>query len=319
MIQQSARLSYHVWVCPRLANAFVYGLPQNSKLSRTRSPISHLQQRPSMPRGYLKHNKDVSRNRERGGASHTTRHPPVPDRRRQRKQANKSCIDNNDFYAVSRDSDCSDVRSPAKLKLGNCPICFEAAPVVVLSKKCWHEPACYACLRKVLVTNAQKDVRNYPLTCFHPQCQKPVVVEQLQKHGLLHTSEEVKKHHELTVLAKKRKNSFLTIRCPYPDCDHPRLLPKKFLSSNFERYFGCRACHNFYTVSPFYATLHALERIERDNDGWARCPSCYMVISKGWGCDHMTCGACDYSFDWERALSRPPLARPPDDEIYQWW
>ena len=209
-------------------------------------------------------------------------------------------------------------------KVGECPICFETGPVVELSKKCWHEPACRKCLRRIMVTHAQKDVQNFPLNCFHPQCRKPVHSEQLQKHNLLCTKDEIKKHYELTVLAKKRKPNFgdaLTVRCPH--CDHPRVLRETFLNGNTEHCHGCNACHKTYSVSPFYATIRALENLKTDdggcNAGWARCPSCHIVISKGGGCNHMFCVACNHEFDWDKAQRRPPLARPPNDEIYLWW
>lgn len=56
--------------------------------------------------------------------------------------------------------------------------------------------------------------------------------------------------------------------------------------------------------------IHFLENLERDkkgiNDGWARCPGCKIMISKGDGCDHMTC-VCGRHFSWSVAGGSEPV------------
>jgi len=79
-------------------------------------------------------------------------------------------------------------------------------------------------------------------------------------------------------------------------------------------------------MSPFYATIRALENMGSDNigmnDGWARCPRCSILISKGDGCEHMWCTYCDYGFDWDVTQEKKRQirhARVPEREIHLWW
>ena len=60
-------------------------------------------------------------------------------------------------------------------------------------------------------------------------------------------------------------------------------------------------------ITSHSSTIKAIESIKRDaaggNDGWARCPRCRITISKGSGCDHMTC-VCGNNFSWGDALRK---------------
>lgn len=203
-----------------------------------------------------------------------------------------------------------------------CTICFKEYPLICLSTKCkWHEAACQKCLHRVYVTTAQQSPRSYPLTCFHPLCSQPIHASQLQKHGIFASPHEVRKHHEMLVLAKINKSDRRTVHCP--ECDMPRGV---LLSGDKDLTFGCANCNTRYQVSPFYATLRALDNMKCDNigmnDGWARCPNCGIVISKGDGCEHMECTYCEHEFYWDEVQQkkeRVPHARVPIEQIHLWW
>mmetsp|Transcript_19797 Transcript_19797/g.41620 ORF Transcript_19797/g.41620 Transcript_19797/m.41620 type:complete len:284 (-) Transcript_19797:172-1023(-) len=283
-----------------------------------------------MPRGYLKKSKDVSRKQARGGSSRSKK----PWWQRNGGEIYK---DYNTYWKKTENisSALDDVpvdpiknvprrkfENPPKLnyQVSECAICFEEAPLICLSDRCkWHGAACFKCLRTVHVKNAQKSSKNYPIVCFHPLCKQNIQFGQLEKHGLLATPEEAKKHHEMVVLHKIETNPEMrTVHCPI--CQFPRGVSK----FDKDRKYGCTNCKKSYIVSPDYATICALEKIGVDgfgcNDGWAKCPNCKILISKGDGCDHMTCIYCDHEFSWEDAQnSFGRLARPPDEEIYLWW
>jgi len=204
--------------------------------------------------------------------------------------------------------------------IAECAICFEETPVLCLSRKCrWHDAACSKCLRRVYVINAQNVTKNYPLCCFHPQCGQPVIAAQLEKHKLFASEAEVKKHYKMVILAKiKNTEGMRTVHCPW--CE----IPKGIRDLCRDRKYNCKNCSHPYLVLLDYATIHALEKIVKDdfgrNNGWARCPGCSILISKGGGCDHMVCGNCGLNFSWKKTAEKSiPLARPPDDEIYLWW
>lgn len=112
-----------------------------------------------------------------------------------------------------------------------------------------------------------------------------------------------------------------TVHCP--KCDAPRGVGKL---GDEDKVFGCRNCKCLYLVSPSYAIIRALENMKSDkigiNDGWANCPGCNILISKGDGCEHMVCLYCDHEFYWDDAQEKKDKichARVPDSEIYRWW
>ena len=214
-------------------------------------------------------------------------------------------------------------KTVATYPIGECAICFETGPLVCLSNKCkWHDAACRQCLHRVYVTNAQKSVKHYPLTCFHPLCDQSVQAAQMDKHRLFASPAEAKKHHGMLVLSRIDKTDGMrTVHCP--KCDTPRGIRQL---GDKERKFGCDNCNARYLVSPFYATLRALENMKSDqfgiNDGWGKCPGCGILISKGFGCDHMDCLYCGREFSWDVVQKKKEEikhARIPEGEIYLWW
>jgi len=286
-----------------------------------------------MHRGYLKHNKAISKKKARGGSSgrgYRAEKEPESARARHvvqdfvlgtpatKKSSNlQKAKDNYQSSNLQKDKD--------NYPVGECAICFETGPVVCMSSKCkWHAAACHKCLHRIYVTDAQKSAKSYPLKCFHPCCDQPVQAAQLGKHNLFATPAEEKKHHDMLVLSKIEKtNGMRTVYCPNPKCVTPRGIKRV---GETDREYGCNNCKHRYLVSPFYATYRALDYMKSDkfgvNCGWANCPRCGIMISKGDGCSHMNCIYCGHDFDWYEALDKKcktPHAIVPENEIYLWW
>lgn len=236
--------------------------------------------------------------------------------------------------------------------IGECPICFGSGPVVQVSAQChWHEAACYRCLRQMYVTEAQKDAKNYPLRCFHPQCRQRIHPYELQSSNLIQSESEKKKHSQMhteakrlqkeaingpiqvkhqalmeeskerrlaKVLERNKSRGLRTVHCPH--CHVPSGVG--IVAGN--KVASCKKCHLDYFLSPNFPTYHALEKIQKDkfgaNCGLGHCPKCGIVICKGDGCPHMVCGYCHADFRWTDAgVQIPRLAYPHPTEIHMWW
>lgn len=192
-------------------------------------------------------------------------------------------------------------------KESECPICCEVRPLISLMKKCKHPPACRECLHEIYVSQAQQNVSNYPLQCYHPECTKPILASQLINHGVFRSDEEIQKHHRLSMLSKAYSDSGrLVAHCP--DCDFPRLV------RNQEK-AHCKKCGSNFEITrdanhSKKSTIEALKAIKRDkighNYGWTFCPGCKMIVSKGDGCDHMTC-VCGEEFYWDEVAVNPAI------------
>lgn len=285
-----------------------------------------------MPRGWLKHKKEAGYKKSRGGGGHKS----YPSEKEGRQRYPRNWPDKLDAeieygfreYANEAEYDSSgndDSEKPMVEErkgpvIAQCPICFETRPVIKLLQKCKHAPACYDCLRRILVTEAQGDVTNFPLHCFDPTCRRPVTDHQLRIHNLVQTDEELAKHYRLTVLAKGYRNKSVTVHCPH--CDHPRSYHQSPRVEQ-ERIFGCKNCGMNFTAyaSGLSRTIKAVEEFKPDskggNDGWGRCPSCRIIISKGDGCNHIAC-VCGQHFYWwdalrEESAPRYAVARPAED------
>lgn len=305
-----------------------------------------------MPRGYLKHAKGQSRKLTRGGGSRRT--GPRSERRERKGdgrvlrttssgQNELSTYQNDDH--VSMDSRLDEVCHPcetnafvskrdqsgSKQQIRDCPICFESQPVLCLMKACsWHDAACYECLRKIYIINAQKSARNYPLQCFHPLCSASIRAPQLLKHGLIRSNQEVTRHHHMNEMGKGSKSGSTTAHCPR--CDHPRTYKETNASdaSAKSRVFCCRKCNKNFMVSPFCDIIKAMRNFGEagPNDSWAQCVECKMLISKAGGDDDTQCGACGAFFSWAEAQRQSGFKYPfgrkaddldPMDVLYLYW
>ena len=261
-----------------------------------------------MPRGYLKHQKAVGRRVARGGSSYRapwgSEKDHLPDLRQElRVQARLDFLEYIQEEAASQEERkaADDPSNKGQIE-GECPICYEHGPLHRLMKNCKHAPACYDCLREIYITQAQRDVANYPLLCFHPSC--TAIVREAQIRRWVKTEKEMSKHHRLHVLSKAYSSQHkLVIHCPV--CDHPRQFSKGTSETSIH-VFRCLQCSETFALNDGTMIgkdiVQALESLKKDgkgrNDGWGRCPACMIVISKGDGCDHMRC-CCGKQFSWE--------------------
>ena len=315
----------------------------------TKSNSEHTK-RSTMPQGYKKHTKGISRKVARGGGSHKGSKSNHSNQGRAGKHRRKEFAVFDDGFDCSSCEDAvypmtskqqvsiplhyettsSKIRKNSlKREEGDCSICFESRPLVPLMKACsWHDAACEECLRQVYVTRAQTSVRNFPVKCFHPQCRTRIRLEQLQKHGLIRSEEEAQTYHRMTELAKGKAKGAACVACPY--CDYPRAFRE---GSNDEkqnannRVFNCRQYHKNFIVSPFREIIQAIENYGDGYEGWCFCPGCKMLVTKEYGDDEVECGNCQtiFSFHYAQRESgfKYPLARPTDlditDVLYLYW
>ena len=192
--------------------------------------------------------------------------------------------------------------------VGTCSICFEeSVPLIFLMKRCreHHEPSCHDCLRRIYVVDAQQSISNFPLQCYHPNCKIPVRETQLVNHNLVKTKAELTRYFRFIELAKGHRGgtSMTTAHCP--ECDHPRSFKS---AGGLFRVFACKECRYEFAAPDTQSLIQTLDGLPQDsvghNDGWAQCPRCKVVISKGYGCDHMHCGMCGHDFSWSEAQAR---------------
>ena len=190
-----------------------------------------------------------------------------------------------------------------------CSVCLEHRAVVDLAG-CGHT-ICTDCARELVAVQAAGDLSRYPLRCFVHGCGSAVANTTLKSAGVLRTPAEWTKHHRFGVLATARDSSDQrAAHCPA--CDAPQLVNAGAKGWQTRR---CRApgcAGGSFEVAPvdnedkatfwFLTAAHKTDFGGRD-DGWRRCPGCKMVISKGDGCNHMTC-VCGHSFNWDEGKVR---------------
>lgn len=270
-----------------------------------------------MPRGWLKHkNQRVGNKASRGGNSHNNSKSSRPDRKE--KLDDLPAINDDDFYGAFGYEDYESDNSSSRIDVGSsrededtaemkqCPICCEDRPLIHLMKKCTHEPACYECLREIFVKQAQENVSNYPLLCYHPHCRKPIHDALLIRHNLVISDEELKRHYRLKNLGKVYADSERKKIVHCPTCEEP-------IAIRTQTRLVCRQCNTQFHIAPEgkstrLTTIVAMETsFHHDNigtnNGVAHCPNCNVLISKGYGCDHMQC-LCGHDFSWERAREK---------------
>ena len=266
-----------------------------------------------MPRGWLKNQpQDVmGRKQRRGGSSsrqnkHTKRTPPNNTKQQKLNPSrnNNNIIDSDDtccimpkMIKIKSMNQRPQISAQSKTRdltgiIGECSVCWEVGELVPLFKSCNHDPQCQSCLRKLYVKQAQKDIFNYPLRCYHPYCKRPIHEAQLINHGLVHTNKELSNHRRLTVLSRAHRCDKKVAYCP--DCDFPRVVKN-------EEIVSCRQCDTKFAllhgnISTWQSTIAAIESFGTDNvddcdsyNSWAHCPNCKMIIVKDGGDDLMFC------------------------------
>jgi len=235
-------------------------------------------------RDYERNEEKVSRRKKRGNKQTHNKHEDPEDD----ETLSFRC---KDTYSCNKNKD---------VVAGKCEICWETRPLVSLMKKCNHAPVCHECLREFYVNQAQQDVSNYPLQCYDPSCRKDVRDVQLINHDLIRSEKELKKHYSFTILGKAYSGGRGTVDCP--ECDFPKLVSSHNIVT-------CNYCNFEYQIvndkhTNMMTTITAIESIKYDNvgsnHGWTNCPRCKITISKGQGCDQMTCH-CGEDFSWVKA------------------
>ena len=115
-----------------------------------------------MPRGYLKHNRGVSKKKARGGASrhwtNVNNEGTLITRRNDIKTLDEVFDDivlaPSTYTAKRNTTTCLEDHgtSTTKYPIRECAICFNKRPTITLSKKCWHHAACKECLLSFMYT-----------------------------------------------------------------------------------------------------------------------------------------------------------------------
>jgi len=83
-----------------------------------------------------------------------------------------------------------------------CYLCGKPGKFEKLFRGCKHESACHSCLRNCYVIQAQ-NVTQYPLQCFHPECN--LVLRSTQIERFVQSEQELEKYHSLSMRAKTHK------------------------------------------------------------------------------------------------------------------
>lgn len=184
-----------------------------------------------MPRDWLKHQyRTVGKRASRGGSSYRQREKEEerPNKSRHNRyhlktinfKSNEEELSWRNYGNHEDNEDLSfsgkHISSFSKNKdtvARECEICCEIHPLVSLLKKCNHAHVCHECLRKIYVKQAQQDVSNYPLQCYHPSCRKDVCDVQFIKHDFIY-SEKFERHYRFMTLGKAYSRARNLVYCP---------------------------------------------------------------------------------------------------------
>lgn len=233
-----------------------------------------------MPRGYLKHNKDVARKVSRGGGSNRSKEhggrrgskkPKVESKNSINSFCRKTktlvlCADNDLEAVVSSENDIvlfappltsqttrenstkhsSRSGSGAKSKIAACAICLEVCPVIRLLNQCvWHPEACISCLQQHYFDYTINSVTKFPVQCFYPGCDATLRDHQLKQ--LEPSDRELDVYYRNSVLSKAYQSTRRTVvHCP--TCQHPRQFTKSNKpSEHIICYKGCQG--TYYAVT----------------------------------------------------------------------
>ena len=124
-----------------------------------------------------------------------------------------------------------------------CVLCHsDSSSLHKLMKKCHHASACLSCLRDRYIIQAQKDVSNYPLHCFDPQCNRTVRGPQIQ--AIAHCPKEVTQHYRMVLLARAAAQKFDVAQCIH--CTFPCRLETSYFPVQMVR---CRNCQKDFPAT----------------------------------------------------------------------
>jgi hypothetical protein len=132
----------------------------------------------------------------------------------------------------------------------------------------------------------------------------------MKEHGILRSARDWDRYNRFTTLASARDDpTRRAVHCP--ECDQPALIPSDAKGWRKVKCRNNKCSTDSFEAAPLvndekstFWLLHTafkggvVDDAGASDDGWRRCPSCSYIISKGDGCDHMTC-VCGTEFCWE--------------------
>ena len=190
--------------------------------------------------------------------------------------------------------------------LPECPVCLCEIELSDLTRLeyCGHA-YCQSCL-KLHFQSALQD-KQFPILCCVEDCNKPIVQKDIRQQigkGVV----DMKQLALATVSSFVGKNKETFRYCITPDCE------MVYRVSDDGRMFQCgdcdvrvcTSCHIQYHDGLTCAMYQLAKTGEESVDMWIkerpttrkRCPKCKIGIEKTYGCNHMTCTACNTHICW---------------------
>jgi len=186
-----------------------------------------------------------------------------------------------------------------------CPICFldDIQPnEFYIFSQCKHG-YCTECLESYF-SNRINEGKVLDIKCPFPACTTILEYHQIQD---VVSDELFNRYEEFTFLASLNQDP--TLRwCPKPGCgnamffdpDHPEC---KCTQCNYEFCGNCKEPAHKGTCEEYQQWKEDNGLVDKKYENWARkntkkCPNCKTPIEKANGCNHMTCGNCNYQYCW---------------------
>ena len=189
-----------------------------------------------------------------------------------------------------------------------CPICYtnelttDSNDLKTIALDCGHR-FCSECTVEMLKQQIERaDIDK--IKCFDHECLKPILKEKLVEIFKDRNMDLLNKYDRFK--DKKDIDSDPLIRwCTKPGCDtHIKAKNRDATklecpTCKTEICFNCRDKWHGETVTCEEALQSQLEGwADQNKDNVSFCPSCRSKIEKNQGCNHMTCGFCEYEFCW---------------------
>ena len=154
--------------------------------------------------------------------------------------------------------------------------------------------SCWTNYLKSLILESKVD----NIKCMNYQCKKNIPEEFILNHISEH-KDLIEKFHKFKNRKEILKDQNKKV-CPNPDCES--FLKKSLLS----KYVKCEKGHEycFECLNPPHGNKPCDYKQMRKFMKWKKgkrvkqCPKCKMYTEKNEGCNHMTCGNCNYQWCW---------------------
>lgn len=191
-------------------------------------------------------------------------------------------------------------------KTYQCDICFDESKIdqIYILEECFHR-YCRECLSDHCKTHIL-DGNTRKITCPTADCKHIISYAEI-KHVV---DGEMLEKYETFLLRAALTDDPDCVWCARPGCDMAMIANGGIMMvcpSDACGFAFCRSCQE-----PWHADSTCeqykqwkIENGEADTryEEWARrntknCPGCMKPIQKNGGCNHMTCGQCEYEFCW---------------------